>query len=139
MQELYHKKIMDHFHNSPYRGRIDNPDFTTDAISPSCGDHIIFTGKCLDARDIQLGNYLGSKLVDIKFTGEGSIVGQAAASLLCEKVMGADLEAILALTTEDLAQLLGIDLGPNRLRTVTFVLHSLQKGIVVHVKSRETF
>lgn len=124
MQELYHKKIMDHYHASPYRGQINNPDFTTDATSPSCGDRIIFTGSCSE-----------STLTDLKFEGDGSIIGQAAASMLCERVIGHSFDEILALTTDDLMQLLGIELGPTRKRTVTFVLETLQNAVrTTHVE-----
>lgn len=109
---------MEHFHHSSYRGYLENYDIITDETSYSCGDHIIFTVQCS-----------GYKVAAIKFTGDGSIIGQAAASILCEKVQGMDFQAILALTTDDLAELLGIELGINRLRTVVFVLQGLQKGI----------
>lgn len=127
MHDIYHKKIMDHYHTSAYRGQIDNADFVTDATSPSCGDRIIFTGRCT-----------GDTLVDLKFQGDGSIIGQAAASMLCEKVIGLSFDTILALNDDDLLQLLGMELGPTRKRTVTFVLETLQKGIRSYAQSHQT-
>jgi nitrogen fixation protein NifU and related proteins len=125
MREVYHEKIMEHFHNSPYRGRLENPDFITDETSPSCGDRIIFTGKCDNNR-----------LIGVKFEGEGSIIGQVAASMLCEKVQGLDCDAIFELTTDDIVQLLGIKLGPNRLRTIAFVLQAFQKGVASYLSTK---
>lgn len=128
MHDIYQKKIMDHFHGSPYRGRIEQPDFVTDATSPSCGDHIVFTARCA-----------GTTVTDLRFEGEGSIIGQAAASILCEHVVGVSFENILALRDNDLLALMGIDLGPTRRRTVTFVLETLQKGIRAHAQSQQAF
>ena len=99
MPTLYQKKIMDHYHHSPYRGFVEQADFVTDEVSPSCGDHVIFSGKCEDGR-----------IVDLTFKGEGSILGQAAASMLCEYALDKPLSAVLAYSIEDLLTLLGF--GP---------------------------
>lgn len=128
-QALYQKKIMDHYHHSLYRGFLENADFVTDAVSPSCGDHVIFTGICEN-----------SAFIDLKFKGEGSILGQAAASLLCEYVIGKPINVVLAFSINELVALLGLDehitLGPTRLRTVVFALETLQKGVREYVKSQ---
>lgn len=131
MHDFYQKKIMDHYHNSPYRGFLENAYFVTDEVSPSCGDHVVFSGICEDGA-----------IVDLKFKGEGSILGQAAASLLCEYAIGKPIKAILDYSIDQLVTSLGLGpdvvLGPTRLRTIVFVLETLQKGVRAYVESRKT-
>lgn len=122
-QKLYQQKIMDHYHSSLYRGIITDPDFSTDEISPSCGDRLIFDGSVQNGR-----------LIGLKFRGEGSILGQAIASMLCEYAIGKSFDEISALTKDDVLEWLGIQLGPTRLRTVVFVLTTLQKALKTYAR-----
>ena len=127
MHDIYQKKIMEHYHNSPHRGSVENADFFTDATSPSCGDHIVFGGK------IENG-----AICDLKFKGEGSVLGQAVASLLCEYALGKTCESILQYSAQDVIASLGVELGPTRRRTLVFVVETLHKGITDYVASRKT-
>jgi NifU-like protein involved in Fe-S cluster formation len=74
----------------------------------------------------------------MKFYGEGSIVGQAAASMLCEYAMGKSCNDVLVLSIEDVMGWLGVELGPTRQRTVVFILQALQKGISEYAQSSKT-
>lgn len=116
---------MEHYHNSPYRGVVESPTFTTDQTSPSCGDRIVFS--------VQVNS--NGTISNIKFYGEGSIIGQAAASMLCEYAQGKDCKDVLDVTIDDVMDWLGIELGPTRQRTVVFVLQALQTGIRDYVES----
>lgn len=128
IDNLYQKNIMEHYHNSPYRGVVENPSFTTDQTSPSCGDRIVFTAR-VDSH---------SKITDIKFYGEGSIIGQAAASMLCEYAKGKALQDVLDVAIDDVMSWLGIELGPTRQRTVVFILQALQQGLRDYAQSSKT-
>src|SRR5689334_7348033 len=97
MHNIYQERIMDHYHHSPYRGFLEGADMVTDAVSPSCGDHILFTAICQNGA-----------IVDLKFKGEGSILGQAAASMLCEQFIGKPLEAVLVYTAHEFVASLGV-------------------------------
>jgi NifU-like protein involved in Fe-S cluster formation len=117
-EHLYKQAIMEHYHNSPHRGQIDNPTFITEETSPSCGDRVIFDVVCN-----------GDTVSGVTFRGEGSILGQAAASMLIDQVLGKDCAFVLAFTEDDMLGWLGIELGPTRKRAVVFVLHTFQKGV----------
>jgi nitrogen fixation NifU-like protein len=131
IDNLYQKNIMEHYHTSPYRGVLESPTFTTDQTSPSCGDRIVFSVLCTAANSDVI-------ISDIKFYGEGSVIGQAAASMLCAYTKNKSFDAVLALTIQDVMQWLGIELGPTRQRTVLFILQALQKGITDYAQSRKT-
>lgn len=126
MYDAYQKILMEHYHNSRYRGFIEHADFVLDATSASCGDHIVFSGK---------GNEYG--IIELKFKGEGSILGQAAASLLCEYAIGTSYSGVVLYSIDDFICSLGVDLGPTRRRTIVFVCETLQKGVAEYVASRK--
>lgn len=117
-EHFYKQAIMEHYNNSPHRGTIAHPSFYTDEISPSCGDRVVFDVLCK-----------GDTIHAIKFRGEGSILGQAAASMLAEYSLNKSFEDVLRLTQDDILAWLGLDLGPTRKRTIVFVVQTLQKGI----------
>lgn len=116
--QLYQEKIMAHYRNSPYRGELEKPTFVTDRAVTSCGDYVVFSGIIE-----------GDVVMVLKFTGEGSIVGMAFASMLCECAQGKPVAVILAMTPDAIPDLLGMPLGPTRLQTMAFVLESLQRGV----------
>lgn len=125
-EKLYKQIVMDHYANHKHRGQLDLFTFTTDKVSPSCGDRIIFDVLCSENR-----------VQAIKFRGEGSILGQAVASLLCDYAVSHSIPEVLALTKEDVLAFLGIELGPTRLRTITFIVDTLQAGLREYAQSNK--
>jgi nitrogen fixation NifU-like protein len=124
-RELYKTYLRDHYQHPRNYGTLTNPDITSGLVSPSCGDSISIYAYVMDDR-----------VHDIRFTGEGSVLSQATASLLTEHVIGMQLSDILAMGESDIKTLIGLDLGPNRLRTAMIPLHALQKGVTHYVESR---
>lgn len=115
---LYQQQLMDHYYHPRNRGTLENPDFSSGVMNPSCGDSIEWQGK------VQ-----GNKLVDLKFTGKGCVISQASASLLSELVIEQSLDFIQRLTKDDMIKLVGIELGPTRLRCALLALEALHEGI----------
>ena len=66
---------------------------------------------------------------DIRFSGNGCAISQASASLLCEYALHKDVSTLLALTKDDVLQLLGIELSPNRLKCGILSLETLHKAL----------
>ena len=116
--KLYKEKVMDHYHNPRNRGRLQNPDFATGQLNPSCGDSVGF--------DAYISN---GKLKKLMFTGEGCAVSQAAASMLTEYCVDKTLDELLALDKDFMLKLVGMPLGPMRVRCALLSLQALQKGI----------
>ena len=115
---FYHEELMEHYRYSPYRGTLDDASIVADELNPSCGDHIAITAKVID-----------EKIKQIRFSGSGCVLSQAAASLLAEQVTGARLEVVLALSRDDILQLIGLQVGPTRLKCAMLSLQVLQEGI----------
>ena len=116
--KLYKEKVMDHYHNPRNRGRLEKPDFATGQFNPSCGDSVGFDAHVCDG-----------KLKSLMFTGDGCAVSQAAASMLTECCVGKTLEELLALDKDFMLKLVGMPLGPMRVRCALLPLQALLKGV----------
>ncbi|HBL98935.1 TPA: hypothetical protein DDZ86_04820 [Candidatus Dependentiae bacterium] len=118
---LYDPKLMKSYREAQHRGELENATFVSDVKNPSCGDHVIFAGI------VQNG-----VLMTLKFSGDGSMLSQAFAERLCNHVIGKSVPEIMALGEVEAKNILEIELGPTRLKTVYWVLTVLQKGISNH-------
>ena len=116
--EIYRENILEHYKHPRHRGTIDHPDITYEDANPLCGDHIRMDLKVRDGRVEQ-----------VAFSGHGCSISQAAASMLCERIEGRPLEEIKQLTREDVLEMLGIQLGPVRLKCGLLALKTLKAGV----------
>lgn len=118
MDDLYRELIIEHYKNPIYRGHLDPNDIKFEDDNPLCGDHIEIT--------LQLD---GNKIIEGRFDGKGCAISQASADLLIEHVIGKSVEEVKKLTKQDILDLLGIDLGPVRLKCALLSLKVLKGGI----------
>jgi nitrogen fixation NifU-like protein len=118
MEDLYREIIIDHYKNPSYRGHLDPNDIQFEDDNPLCGDHIEITLRTD-----------GEKIVDGRFDGKGCAISQASADLLIENIIGKRIEDVKKLTKQDILDLLGIDLGPVRLKCALLSLKVLKAGV----------
>ena len=118
MDDFYRELILDHYKNPRFRGTLDPHSFTFEDENPLCGDKLR-----IDVRLDDTGH-----VVESAFTGRGCAISQASASKLMEKIQGASLEELRALTKDDILELLGIDLTPARLKCALLSLKVLKAG-----------
>ncbi len=119
MDDLYREVIIDHYKNPSYRGHLEPHDIIFEDDNPLCGDHI----------EISLRVDENGKVTDARFDGHGCAISQASADLLIESVIGKTLEQIKALAKQDVLDLLGIELGPVRLKCALLSLKVLKAGV----------
>jgi nitrogen fixation protein NifU and related proteins len=119
MDDLYRDLIIDHYKNPQYRGHLDPNDIHFEDDNPLCGDHIEMTLR-VDA---------AGKVVDGRFDGKGCAISQASADLLVESVIGKPVEDLKKLSKQDVLDLLGIELGPVRLKCALLPLKVLKAGV----------
>jgi nitrogen fixation NifU-like protein len=118
MEDLYREIIIDHYKNPQFRGHLDPNNIQFEDDNPLCGDHIEITLR-LD----------GSKVVtEGRFDGKGCAISQASADLLIESIIGKPLEEVKKLNKQDILDLLGIELGPVRLKCALLSLKVLKAG-----------
>jgi nitrogen fixation NifU-like protein len=118
MDDLYRQVIIEHYKNPGYRGTLDPHDITFEDENPLCGDQLR-----IDLRVNPEG-----KVTEAAFSGHGCAISQASADLLLESVVGKTLDEVKALTTQDVLDNLGIELGPVRLKCALLPLKVLKAG-----------
>jgi nitrogen fixation NifU-like protein len=118
MDDLYREAIIEHYKNPTYRGRLDPHDISFADDNPLCGDHI----------QIDLRVDPDGIITDARFDGHGCAISQASADLLIESIIGKPLEHVKLLGKQDILDMLGIDLGPVRLKCALLSLKVLKAG-----------
>jgi len=63
------------------------------------------------------------------FNGHGCAISQASADLLLESIIGKSKDELKALSKENILELLGIELGPVRLKCALLSLKVLKAGV----------
>ena len=119
MDDLYREVIIEHYKNPAYRGHLDPHDISFAANNPLCGDHIQ-----IDLRVDDKG-----VVTDARFDGHGCAISQASADLLIESVIGKSVEDVKKMNKQDILDLLGIELGPVRLKCALLSLKVLKAGV----------
>jgi nitrogen fixation NifU-like protein len=119
MDDLYREVIIEHYKNPGYRGHLDPHDILFEDNNPLCGDHIEIT--------MQIGK--DGVVEDARFDGHGCAISQSSADLLIESIIGKPIEEVKQLNKQHILDLLGIDLGPVRLKCALLSLKVLKAGV----------
>jgi nitrogen fixation NifU-like protein len=119
MDDLYRQLIIDRYKNPSYKGTLEPNDITFEDDNPLCGDHIRI--------DIRVNQ--DERVTEATFDGKGCAISQASADLLVESILGKSLEEVKKLTKEDVLDLLGLELGPVRLKCALLSLKVLKAGV----------
>jgi nitrogen fixation NifU-like protein len=96
MEDLYTKKVMDHFRNPRNMGEIKDADGFGKVGNPKCGDVMAIYIKVKDDR-----------IIDIKFKTFGCTAAIATSSILTEIVKGKTIDEAQKITRDDVANELG--------------------------------
>ena len=119
MDDLYRELIIDRYKNPQYRGSLEPHDISFEDDNPLCGDHI----------KIELRVNPDQRVSEAAFDGHGCAISQASADLLLESIQGKSLDEVKALTKENVLELLGLELGPVRLKCALLSLKVLKAGV----------
>ena len=118
LDDFYRQNILDHYQNPRNFGTLEKPDISAEDSNPLCGDKIRI--------DLRVKN---GTIEDVKFTGIGCSISRAAASMLTEEVRGKTLEEVKQIGRDEVLELLGIELGPVRLKCALLALKTLKVGV----------
>jgi len=83
LDDLYREVILDHYKSPRHHGQLVPHDVEQEGYNPLCGDRII----------LQL-QFQEDRLKDIRFSGQGCSISQAAASILTEETIGKSISDI---------------------------------------------
>ena len=123
MNDLYKDIIIDHYQNPRNFGDLENPTVKKRLENALCGDMVEMQVKIYD-----------NKIDDLRFKGIGCAICIATSSMLTEKVKGMTLSDIEKLNKDDILNMLGVTLMPNRMKCALLPLEVL-KEIVKPAKS----
>ncbi len=115
--DFYHEQIIDHYKNPQNFGLLEKPTYQREELNPTCGDRFIFNITVNEA----------GVVTAVGFSGEGCAISTAAASMLSEAIKGKTLPSVLELKPEFVLDLLGVDLGPTRLKCALLPLQAITR------------
>lgn len=118
MDDLYRDYILEHYRHPHNFGVLEAPTASYEGANPLCGDRITMM---LAVRD--------GVVADVAFTGRGCAISQASASLLTDEVKGKPVAEVAKLTSDDILDLLGIEISPARLKCALLSLDTLEHAL----------
>lgn len=119
MDDLYREVIIERYKSPHFKGELNPHDVSFEDENPLCGDHIRIDLRVNDEE----------RVVEAAFSGHGCAISQASADLLLESVIGKTMAEVKKLTRDDVLELIGIELGPVRMKCALLSLKVLKAGV----------
>jgi nitrogen fixation protein NifU and related proteins len=120
MESLYREVILDHYKNPRGHGVIEGADAEAEGQNPLCGDEVsIYVAFGDDGETIE----------DVRFSGRGCAISQAATSMLMEMTKGRTAQQVAALDKDELLAEIGVPLSPVRLKCAMLGLTTLKVAL----------
>ena len=118
--QLYREVILDHYKNPRGHGLLDDPDAQAEGQNPLCGDEVsIYVAFAED----------GETIDDVKFSGRGCAISQAATSMLVDMAKGRKAQELATMPKDELLEEIGIPLTPIRLKCALLGLSTLKLAL----------
>jgi nitrogen fixation NifU-like protein len=118
--QLYREVILDHYKNPRGHGLLEDADAQAEGQNPLCGDEVsIYVAFGED----------GDTIEEVKFSGRGCAISQAATSMLTELVQGRSAQEVATLPRDELLDEIGIPLTPVRLKCALLGLSTLKLAL----------
>ena len=115
--DVYAENILDHYRHPRGKRRLPHPSVTHEETNVSCGDSLTVDLAITDGVVREIG-----------WEGSGCAISQAAISLLSEELPGTSLEKIDAFAPQDVYDLLGVPIGPRRVKCALLGLQAVQNA-----------
>lgn len=116
--DLYQEEILEHYKHPHHSGVLPHANIVQTEFNPLCGDKLTFYFNITDG-----------VITDMTFTGEGCAISQAAASMLTDELIGMHIADAQLLQKDFVLDLLGIELGPTRLKCALLSLQGVTRGL----------
>ncbi|MBW3654598.1 MAG: SUF system NifU family Fe-S cluster assembly protein, partial [Gemmatimonadetes bacterium] len=86
LDSVYQELILKHYRSSKHRGELEAPDAVVPMRNPVCGDDILLQVQVREGR-----------ISEIRFSGHGCAISQAAASMMSEHALGKSWDEVHAI------------------------------------------
>ena len=120
MDALYRDYILDHYKNPRNFGTLEPHDLEHHDHNPLCGDEL----------GVHLITDEAGTITDLRFHGQGCAISQAAASIISDELKGKTVSEVAALDRSFIAEELGLELSPTRLKCGLLGLKVVQGALL---------
>ena len=107
---MYREEILEHYKRPrnwvPPMPELEDPDLEFEDTNPLCGDELRVTIK-VDGQD---------RVEDLRFSGHGCAISQAAASMASDEIKAMPVKELLQLVRSFVLDLLGIEISATRMK-----------------------
>ncbi|MCA9140088.1 MAG: SUF system NifU family Fe-S cluster assembly protein [Planctomycetales bacterium] len=118
-QDIYEEHVLDHYEDPYHRGELATATHGDEGKNPLCGDVIQIS--------LRLGR--DGRIEEAWFDGEGCVISQASASMLIEKIEGKTVDEAKEFTANEMLDLFGPKLTPNRQKCCLLSWRVLQSAL----------
>ncbi len=118
MDDLAQANILDHYKHPRNYGALEHPTASREELNPLCGDRVRI--------DLLIKNDV---IQDLRFSGRGCAISQAAASMLTEALKGQPVEVAKSFGKDDVLDLLDIPIGYARMKCELLSLKALKASV----------
>jgi nitrogen fixation NifU-like protein len=118
-EEIYQDHILDHYEDPFHRGHLSAATHAHEGKNPLCGDVV----------RIELALDDDGKIENLYFDGQGCVISQASASMLLEQMYGKTVDDVKDFSAEDMLNLYGPRLTPNRQKCCLLSWKVLQEAL----------
>jgi nitrogen fixation NifU-like protein len=117
--DMYRENILDHAQHQRNKGVVNPANVDYEAENALCGDRLRLTLRLDDSGRIEA----------LGWQGAGCAISQASASMLGEAILGKTVDEALAVTRQEVLDMLGIPLTMNRMKCALLSLKALNIGL----------
>lgn len=121
---MYRENILDHYKHPRNTQKLSRCDIEHVELNPVCGDRISYS-FAFDAK---------GKISDVSMRAQGCAISVAAGSMLSDELKGKTPSQVAKLTHKDVEEMLGIELGPVRLKCAMLSLDTAKNALKIHEK-----
>ncbi|MEM3031535.1 MAG: iron-sulfur cluster assembly scaffold protein [Nitrososphaerota archaeon] len=115
--------MLDHYRNPRNYGELPDATVKVKDSNPLCGDVVEVYLKLDDKGMISKAT----------FRGHGCAISQASASMLIESIQNRNLEDVVKLGKRDIFDMLGVEVGPVRVKCALLSLKALKTAIYTYL------